>query len=164
MSRTEQSPVASRQSAAKRNGFAPTTVAIALGSNLGDRRYNLLRAIYSLREAVRIVRVSSIRETAPVEGPPGSPPFLNMVVTGYTSLPPEALLEELLAIEKRLGRVRRGVRNEPRIIDLDLILYGALRVRTKALTLPHPRAREREFVMVPLEECAASLVAVFSRR
>jgi 2-amino-4-hydroxy-6-hydroxymethyldihydropteridine diphosphokinase len=59
-------------------------------------------------------------------------------------------MSELLALEKRLGRARRGVRNEPRVIDLDLIAYGATRMRTPALTLPHPRAHEREFVMKPL--------------
>lgn len=129
------------------------TIVIALGSNLGDRRYNLQRAIDALHEVMRIVRVSSIRETEPVDAPPGSPAFLNMVVTGHTPLAPQRLLEGLLAIEKRLGRVRRGIRNEPRVIDLDLILYGAVRMRTKALTLPHPRARDRSFVMEPLLEC-----------
>ena len=70
-----------------------------------------------------------------------------------TGLPPMSLLAEMLAIEARLGRVRRGMRNEPRVIDIDLILHGATRMRTRALTLPHPRAREREFVMGPLREC-----------
>jgi 2-amino-4-hydroxy-6-hydroxymethyldihydropteridine diphosphokinase len=140
------------------------TVAIALGSNLGNRRYNLLRAVHALRTAVRIVRVSSIRETAPVGAPAGSPPFLNMAVVGYTTLAPEALLDELLSIERQLGRVRRGVRNEPRVIDLDLILYDAVRMRTKKLTLPHPRAHEREFVMGPLRECGIPLSAFPSRR
>jgi 2-amino-4-hydroxy-6-hydroxymethyldihydropteridine diphosphokinase len=130
------------------------TVVIALGSNLGDRRYHLLRAIHELRSAVRVVRVSSLHETAPVDAPPGSPPFLNAVLTGYTALEPLALLDELLAIEKRLGRVRRGIRNEPRVIDLDLILHGAARLRTRRLTLPHPRAREREFVLTPMREVA----------
>jgi len=98
------------------------------------------------------VRVSSIRETAPVDAPPGSPPFLNMVIAGYTSLAPEALLDALLVIESRFGRVRRGVRNEPRVIDLDLILHGAQRLRTAKLTLPHPRYRDRDFVMAPMRE------------
>jgi 2-amino-4-hydroxy-6-hydroxymethyldihydropteridine diphosphokinase len=75
-----------------------------------------------------------------------------MVVAGYTSLAPETVFQALLAIESRLGRVHRGVRNEPRMIDLDLILHGAHRVRTAKLTLPHPRHREREFVMVPMRE------------
>jgi 2-amino-4-hydroxy-6-hydroxymethyldihydropteridine diphosphokinase len=142
----------------------PTVIVIALGSNLGDRRYNLLRAVDAVRDVVRIVRVSSIRETAPVGAPPGSPAFLNMVVAGYSTLAPEALLGELLAIEEQLGRVRRGIRNEPRVIDLDLILYDALRMRTKALTLPHPRAHERDFVIKPLVECGVPLSAFPSRR
>ena len=121
---------------------------IALGSNLGDREYNLRRAIREL--PIRVVRVSSFLETTPVDGPP--PMFLNAVAVGYTSLSPHALLAALLALEKRLGRRRRGVRNEPRIIDLDLIAYGAARMRTPQLTLPHPRAHEREFVTGPLRE------------
>lgn len=103
---------------------------------------------------MRVVRVSTIVETEPVDAPP--PRFLNAVLTGYTSLAPEELMAELLAIEARLGRVRRGGRNEPRIIDLDLILYGGHRLRTKALTVPHPRFREREFVMAPLREIWAA--------
>ena len=121
---------------------------IALGSNLGDREYNLRRAIRAL--PIRVVRVSSFLETEPVDAPP--PMFLNAVAIGYTSLSPHALLAALLALEKRLGRSRRGVRNEPRIIDLDLIAYGAARMRTPELTLPHPRAHEREFVTGPLCE------------
>jgi 2-amino-4-hydroxy-6-hydroxymethyldihydropteridine diphosphokinase len=102
---------------------------------------------------VRIVRVSPIRESAAVDAPPDSPAFLNAVAIGTTSLAPEALLAAMLDLERRLGRVRRGVRNEPRIIDLDLILHGARRMQTRALTLPHPRAFARDFVMRPLREC-----------
>jgi 2-amino-4-hydroxy-6-hydroxymethyldihydropteridine diphosphokinase len=123
------------------------SVVIALGSNLGDRAYNLRRAIREL--PVRVVRVSAFIETDPVDAPP--PKFLNAVVIGYTPLAPEDLLDALLRLETRLGRVRRGVRNEPRVIDLDLILHGATRMRTRRLTLPHPRAHEREFVMGPLQ-------------
>jgi 2-amino-4-hydroxy-6-hydroxymethyldihydropteridine diphosphokinase len=129
-----------------------TTVVIALGSNLGDRRYHLLRAVDALGEIVRVVRVSSIRETAAVDAPSRSPAFLNMVIAGYTRLEPLDLLRQMLEIETRLGRARRRVRNEPRVIDLDLILYGARRMRTRFLTLPHPRAHERAFVMEPMAE------------
>ena len=128
-----------------------SSVVIALGSNLGDRRLHLARAVDALRRELSLVRVSSIHETEPVDAPPGSPPFLNMVVTGHTALAPLALLDVLQSIERRLGR-RRGVRNAPRTIDLDLILHGAHRMRTKRLTLPHPRYAEREFVMKPLHE------------
>jgi len=124
----------------------PHTVVIALGSNLGDRAYNLRRAIDAL--PIRVVRISDFLETEPVDAPP--PMFLNAVVIGHTHLGPHALLRELLALERRLGRARRGIRNEPRVIDLDLIAYGATRMRTPELTLPHPRAQQREFVMKPL--------------
>lgn len=129
----------------------PESVLIALGSNLGDRRRTLLRAIDELRRVITIVRVSSIHETDPVDASPGSPRFLNMVVAGHTTLTPEDLLARLLDIEQRLGRIRRA-RNAPRTIDLDLILHGANVRRTRELTLPHPRYREREFVMKPLRE------------
>jgi 2-amino-4-hydroxy-6-hydroxymethyldihydropteridine diphosphokinase len=116
--------------------------------------------LHALRDVVRVVRVSAIHETAAVDAPAGSPPFLNLVLIGTSLLPPSALLSELLAIEKRLGRVRRGVPNEPRIIDIDLILHGAARMRTRSLTLPHPRAHQREFVMAPLRECSETLANV----
>ena len=133
-----------------RSTSSRSSVLIALGSNLGDRRYNIRRAIHALRGVMRVVRVSTIRETEPVDAPP--PKYLNAVVAGYTSLSPEELLDALLKIESRLGRVRRGIRNEPRVIDLDLIFHGGHRVCTEKLTLPHPRYREREFVMTPMRE------------
>jgi 2-amino-4-hydroxy-6-hydroxymethyldihydropteridine diphosphokinase len=128
------------------------SVVLALGSNLGDRAYYLRRAIHELGRAVDVVRVSSFIETEPVGAPPGSPRFLNAVVAGSTHLAPQALLDELLAIESRLGRRRPALRNAPRTIDLDLILHSAHVMRTRTLTLPHPRFREREFVMGPLRE------------
>ena len=127
----------------------PYTVVIALGSNLGDRRRNLLLAVDALRRVISVVRVSSIIETEPVDAPP--PKFLNMVMLGHTDLSPEKLLDALQEIESRLGR-RRMTRNAPRTIDLDLILHSAHRRRTSRLTLPHPRYRERDFVMRPLRE------------
>ena len=130
---------------------SPESVVIALGSNLGDRRRNLMRAIEELRGVMNVVRVSSIHETEPVDTPAGSPRFLNMVIAGYTTMSPEELLAQLMRIEQRLGRVR-GARNAPRTIDLDLILHGANVRNTRELTLPHPRYREREFVMGPLRE------------
>ncbi len=126
-----------------------STVVIALGSNLGDRRWYIRRAIEELRHVISIVRVSSIMETDPVDAPP--PKFLNAIVLGYTRLSPEELLDALQQIEKRLGR-RRTTRNAPRVIDLDLILHSAHVRRTRRLTLPHPRYREREFVTKPLRE------------
>jgi 2-amino-4-hydroxy-6-hydroxymethyldihydropteridine diphosphokinase len=131
--------------------MTPPTVVIALGSNLGNRRWYLCRALEDLKSAMTIVRVSGVVETEPVDAPAGSPRFLNMVVAGHTHLAPEALLDALQQIEKRLGR-RRAARNAPRVIDLDLVLHGARVMRTQRLTLPHPRYREREFVMTPLRE------------
>ncbi|HUJ12585.1 MAG TPA: 2-amino-4-hydroxy-6-hydroxymethyldihydropteridine diphosphokinase [Thermoanaerobaculia bacterium] len=126
-----------------------STAVIALGSNLGDRRWYILRAIDELRRVMSVVRVSSIIETDPVDAPP--PKYLNAVVLGHTRLSPEELLDAMQAIEAHLGR-RRTTRNAPRTIDLDLILHGAHVRRTKRLTLPHPRYREREFVIAPLLE------------
>lgn len=130
----------------------PYSVLIALGSNLGDRVRNLRRAIDALAPDVRIVRLSSVIETEPFDAPAGSPRFMNMVAVGHTSLSPAALFERLLAIERQLGRRRTHVRNAPRTIDLDLILHSAHHVHTPTLTLPHPRFREREFVMQPVRE------------
>ena len=130
---------------------SPESVLVALGSNLCDRLYNLRRAIDELQHLMSVVRLSSVCQTEPVDAPPGSPDFLNMVVAGYTQLSPEELLDGLMRIERKLGRVRRG-RNAPRTIDLDLILHSANVRRTRDLTLPHPRYLQREFVMRPLRE------------
>ena len=129
-----------------------SSVLIALGSNLGDRVTYLRRAVDALAPDVRVVRISSVRETEPLDSPAGSPPYLNLVVAGHTTLPPAALLDRLQAIEHQLGRRRTLTRNAPRTIDLDLILHSANRVRTPALTLPHPRYRQRDFVMTPARE------------
>lgn len=112
---------------------------------------------------MRVVRVSSIHETAPVDAPDGSPPFLNMTAVGYTRLDAETFLQALHAIEFRLGRIRRRVRNEPRIIDLDLIVFGPQRVRSRTLMLPHPRAYRRAFVMEPLAECSRPAIEFLKR-
>ena len=130
----------------------PVAVAIGAGSNLGNRLWYLRRALHELRSAVRVVRVSSIIETAAVDAPPGSPDFLNLVAVGHTSLPPRQLMLVLREIENRLGRRRPSPRNAPRTIDLDLILYDARRIQTRDLVLPHPRFKEREFVLKPLRE------------
>lgn len=130
----------------------PAAVAIAAGSNLGNRAWYLRRAIHELRSVVRVVRISSVVETAAVDAPAGAPDFLNLVAAGYTSLPPQQLMRALLDIEKGLGRRRPSIRNAPRTIDLDLILYDAVRMRTPELSLPHPRFAEREFVLKPLRE------------
>ena len=131
---------------------SPASVVISLGSNLGNRARTLREAVDVLGRVVRIARVSRVIETEPVDAPAGSPPFLNMVIVGWTRLSPELLLDELLAIERQLGRRRPAPRNAPRTIDLDLILHSGNLRRTDRLTLPHPRYRQRRFVLDPLRE------------
>ncbi len=128
-----------------------TRVAIALGSNLGDRRAHLQFAISRLRKILTNVRISSIHETTPegVDGP--QPDYLNAVVAGFTTLSPIVLLQTLLAIERERGRTRPSPRAS-RTLDLDLILYGDEVIDTPELTVPHPRYLDRRFVTEPLEE------------
>jgi 2-amino-4-hydroxy-6-hydroxymethyldihydropteridine diphosphokinase len=130
-----------------------TPVAVALGSNLGDRAAHLHFAVESLSRILGGLRVSSFLETAP-EGMPGEqPPFLNAAAVGTTDLAPREVLEALLAIERQRGR-ERPYRYAARTLDLDLILYGDRIVREAGLEVPHPRFRERRFVLAPLAEIA----------
>ena len=128
-----------------------TRVAIALGSNLGDRHAHLAFAIARLRKILTDVRVSSIHETAPEGVDEPQPDYLNAVVAGTTTLGPHELLEALLAIERERGRTRVSFRAS-RTLDLDLILYGDEVIDTPELTVPHPRYKERQFVTKPLAE------------
>jgi 2-amino-4-hydroxy-6-hydroxymethyldihydropteridine diphosphokinase len=132
---------------------------LALGSNLGDRRQTLAAAVRRLRAepGLRVVATSAFYETAPVDCPPGSPPFLNAALGLHTDRSPEDLLRLLLRIERQFGRVRTEP-NAPRTLDLDLLLYGEAVVRTPELVLPHPRMHERDFVLVPLAEIAPHAV------
>jgi|SRR5687768_11510920 len=132
------------------------TVAIALGSNLGDRRAHLEFAVDHLRSILHSLRVSVFAETAPFDVPDAQPPYLNAVVAGETELEPEALLQHLLAIERARGRERPSVR-AARTLDLDLILYGDSIIDTAQLQVPHPRFRERAFVLGPLKEIAPDM-------
>lgn len=129
-------------------------VAIALGSNQGDRLENLRRALEAIERSglLRDVRASHAWETPPErEGDGGA--FLNAAVSGDTRLQPRALLEALLAIEGRLGRSRvPGAHGGPRTIDLDLVLHGRRVLDEPGLTVPHPRFARRAFVLVPLCE------------
>jgi 2-amino-4-hydroxy-6-hydroxymethyldihydropteridine diphosphokinase len=135
------------------------TAYIALGSNLGDRRDYLDRAVRLLRAepGISVSRVSTYLETAPVGGPPGQGPYLNAAAELQTDLPPEQLLRVLLRVEQQLGRVRHE-RHGPRTVDLDLLLHGDARCQTPELTLPHPRLHERSFVLEPLAEIAPHAV------
>jgi 2-amino-4-hydroxy-6-hydroxymethyldihydropteridine diphosphokinase len=131
-------------------------VAIALGSNLGDRRAHLTFAIDRLGSFFHNLKASELVETEPFDVPDAQPPYLNAVVVGESELPPEGLLEELLAIERARGRQRPSVR-AARTLDLDLVLYGNRIIDTPHLQVPHPRFREREFVLGPLKEIAPDL-------
>jgi len=126
---------------------------VGLGSNLGDREETLRRALAALAgdPAIEVAAVSSFRETDPV-GYLDQPRFLNAAAAVETDLAPQELLERLLAIERSLGRTRDGPRFGPRTIDLDLLLYDDVRLDEPGLTLPHPRAHERTFVLEPLGE------------
>ena len=127
---------------------------VGLGANLGDRGGTIRAALARLDG---VVAVSRLRETDPV-GFEDQPRFLNGVAEVETELPPRALLDRLLAIERELGRTRDGPRFGPRTIDLDLLLLGDLVLDEPGLTLPHPRLHERRFVLEPLAELAPELV------
>ncbi len=124
---------------------------VGLGANLGERRDTIGRAVELLGQApeIAVVAVSTLRETAPV-GLEDQPTFMNGACAVETTLPPRTLLDELLAIEARLGRTRSEVRWGPRIIDLDLLLYDQFVVDEPGLVIPHPRLRERVFALEPL--------------
>ena len=128
-------------------------VAIALGSNLGDREGFLRAAAASLAGDVTGLRLSSFHETEPV-GVGAQPSFLNAAAVGETTLPPQELLDRLLEIERELGRTR-PYPGAPRTLDLDLVLYDDAIIDEPRLTVPHPRFRERRFVLAPLAEVAA---------
>jgi 2-amino-4-hydroxy-6-hydroxymethyldihydropteridine diphosphokinase len=132
------------------------SVAIALGSNVGDRESHLAFAVGRLQSFLSQPRVSSWYETEPVGvGPQG--PFLNGAMVGVTALSADALLDALLRIERERGRVRPH-EGAPRTLDLDLILYGGDVIDREGLRVPHPRFRERRFVLEPLAEIAADWV------
>ena len=120
---------------------------VALGSNLENRKLNLDIAITHLEVLLKDLKVSPYFETKPVGGPTQSD-FVNAVVIGECDLAPEVLLAELLEIEVQMGRVR-DLKWGPRIIDLDLIVYGDQKIDTVFLKLPHPLAHSREFVLRP---------------
>jgi 2-amino-4-hydroxy-6-hydroxymethyldihydropteridine diphosphokinase len=131
-------------------------VAIALGSNVGDRRAHLDYAVSALRTLLSHVTVSRYYDTVPVgvSGPQAM--YLNAAVAGDTTLTPRTLLEALLSIEEQRGRERPYV-NAPRTLDLDLILHGDEVVDEPGLVLPHPRFRERRFVLEPLAAVAPEM-------
>lgn len=133
-----------------------TEVYLGLGSNLGDKRGNIERAVERLREFSTGLTVSTLYETAPV-GVTLQPSFVNAVCGMWTGLSVFELLREIRGIQREAG-VRGPVLNGPRMLDIDILLYGSLVVDLPHLTVPHPRMTEREFVMRPLVEIAPEVV------
>lgn len=133
-------------------------VYLGLGSNLGDRHNNIERAVCLLKEEpeVKVLRVSSIIETEPEENI-NQPKFLNAVSEIETNLSPIDLLGKLKRIENRLGRPKEYERNSPRIIDLDILIFGDLLLRGKTLTIPHVKLHKRHFVLGGIVEFAPDL-------
>ncbi|MGA7914065.1 MAG: 2-amino-4-hydroxy-6-hydroxymethyldihydropteridine diphosphokinase [Candidatus Acidiferrales bacterium] len=130
---------------------------ISLGSNIGDRALNISRALEALpAHGVHLVQQSSPYETEPVELREQEW-FLNGVVEVETNLSPQRLMQALLAIERSMGRLRLKPKG-PRIIDMDILLFGSQIVREPGLEIPHPRMAERRFVLVPFAEIAAGAV------
>ena len=131
------------------------SVYLGLGTNLGDRLANLQAARDGLPPAVRLVASSPVYETKPW-GFADQPDFLNQVLKGETELEPQALLDYLKSLEIRLGRTP-SIHYGPRLIDVDILFYDQLILKTPDLTLPHPHLHERAFVLVPLADLAPNL-------
>lgn len=131
---------------------------LSLGTNIGDRRKNLDKAIEHLRAFCNIVRCSSILETEPI-GFVSRNRFMNMCVAVTTQLSPFELLDATQKVERSMGRTIKSINGiyHDRIIDIDIIDYDGIKIDTPQLTLPHPKARERDFVMIPLNEISFNL-------
>lgn len=135
-------------------------VVVSIGSNLGDRLDALQGAVNALADTpdVWLTSVSSVYETEPVGAPEGSKNYLNAVVLLDTTLPAHRLMERALTVEVAFDRERTDVRNAPRTLDIDLIQVGDRRANDDTLVLPHPRAAERGFVLVPWHELESDAV------
>ena len=136
-----------------------TRAYVGLGANLGDRERTLREAVDALGagEGIEVVAVSTLRKTEPV-GVGQQPRFLNGAAALDTTLESRELLDRLLDVEQRFGRVRVPGEHGPRTLDLDLLLYGDEQIDEPGLTVPHPRLHERRFVLEPLAELAPGLV------
>ena len=137
-------------------------ITLGLGSNQGDRFAALKNAITLLQPHVKQMTLSSIYES-PALLLPNSPPewnvnFLNMVISGETTLPPEDFLVEIKKIEKQMGRSENYAKWSPRIIDIDILIYGNTPYQSDTLTIPHPLIHERAFVILPLAELGYSFI------
>ncbi len=136
-----------------------TRAYVGLGANLGDRERTLRAAVDALAvvDGVEVVSVSVLRDTEPV-GVGQQPLYLNGAAELETTLTARELLDRLLAVEERFGRVRIPGEHGPRTLDVDLLLYGDQMIEEPGLTVPHPRLHERRFVLEPLAELAPGLV------
>ena len=139
----------------------PEIAFVALGSNLGNS-FDIVRSALDQLQLLsdKPLLKSSLWQSAPVDCPPGSPPFVNAVAAlePREKETPAALLRDLRKLEKRFGRKPKKILNEPRVLDLDLIAFGSRRIVTAELILPHPRAHLRRFVLQPLSEIAPEFV------
>ncbi|MBU1087892.1 MAG: 2-amino-4-hydroxy-6-hydroxymethyldihydropteridine diphosphokinase [Candidatus Omnitrophica bacterium] len=134
-------------------------VYLGVGSNIGDRRVYIDKAILLLRQNINISleQVSQLYETDPVGGPVQGK-FLNGVIELNTSLTPLELLKNLQDIEVTLGRIRSGLKNQPRTLDLDILLFSDIVLNTLQLTIPHPMVQDRLFVLKPFAEIAPEVI------
>jgi len=131
-------------------------VYLSLGSNLGNRRANVKKALKLLGESLDIAGVSSVYDTEPV-GVGKQPRFLNLMCRVNTDIGPMQLLSFVKGIESKMGR-NLSLRDTPRIIDIDIIFHGDIIIESPELVIPHPRMRERAFVLVPFAEVAPEVV------
>ncbi|MDV2988748.1 MAG: 2-amino-4-hydroxy-6-hydroxymethyldihydropteridine diphosphokinase [Dehalogenimonas sp.] len=131
------------------------TAYLGLGSNLGDRLANLERAVGLLSRPLKILRISPVYETEPVDVPEQGK-FLNLVVEAQTHIAPADLLKLIKGMEQVVGRGKAGS-GQPRIIDIDILLYGNIRVNSENLVIPHPRLSRRAFVLRPLNDLVPKL-------
>lgn len=136
----------------------PTRAFVGLGSNIGDRRAELARAVDRLRADGDVVAVSPLYETEPLGGPADQGPYLNLVVELATACDPHQLLVRCQALEAAAGRVRT-VRFGPRTLDADVLWFDGPAVADEDLVVPHPRMWERRFVLAPLADLAPDLVS-----
>ena len=138
------------------------TAYLCLGSNIGDRRENIDKALEYISQKLRVTEKSSVYDTEPV-GNPEQPRFLNMICQIKTMLKAADLLVLVKAIEQKLGRMP-GRPNSPRPIDIDILFYGDEVIKTPELKIPHPRLVQRAFVLIPLAEIAPALIHPVSKK
>ena len=142
-----------------------TTAYIGIGSNVGDRVGFCRRAVEALTrsEGVTVVKVSSLYETSPVGGPPQRS-FINLVAKVSTELDPRGLLEVCQSLEQRMGREPSDIRWGPRVVDMDILLYGTDKISEPDLEIPHARLKERRFALIPLLEIDPDLTDPWETR